>query len=600
VPESLLLGLSAVVMLGVGAQWLGWKLRLPSILLLLLFGFLAGPEVAGWIDPDALFGDLLLPVVSLSVALLLFEGGLTLRWGEIEQQSRVVLRLVTIGALVSWLLATVAAHFIADITWKPAVLLGAILVVTGPTVVGPLLRQIRPTGAVGPILKWEGILIDPVGAVLAVLVLEGILAGTAGGAAIGAFQGIFVTLLAGGGIGLAAGWLLTLMLRRYWVPDHLHSPVALALAIAAFVAGNAAHHEAGLLSVTLMGVYLGNQRRVEIGHIIEFKETVQVLLIATLFILMTARIRLADLQQLGFGAIGLVLVLLFVVRPASVLACTFGSSLKRNEKIFLSFMAPRGIVAAAIASVFALRLEQTGIEGADAIVPHAFLVIVCTVTIYGLGGAPLARRLGLASAKPQGVLMLGAHEWARDLAMTLHNLGIRVLLVDTNVNNIRTARMAGLPVLHGSLMSEATDERIDLQGIGRLFALTQNDEVNTLSGLHYRHLFGRAEIYQLGPRKESRSSAPEAQRGRALFGEDCGFTALSRRANGGARTRATLLTEQFDFDAWRERNGEAALPLITVDTEKRITVATAKTPLEPKPGVTLVALVREADSEQPG
>jgi len=597
VAENLLVGLAAVVMLGVGAQWLAWRLRLPSILLLMLFGFLAGPEVAGWIDPDALFGDLLLPIVSLSVALLLFEGGLTLRWNEIEQQSRVVLRLVTVGALVSWLMASGAAHFMAGITWQASILLGAILVVTGPTVVGPLLRQIRPTGDVGPILKWEGILIDPVGAVLAVLVLQGFLEGTAGGAVWSAFQGIFVTVIAGGGIGLAAGWLLTQMLHRYWLPDYLNSPVALAMAVAAFVAGNATHHEAGLLSVTLMGVYLGNQRRVEIGHIVEFKETVQVLLIAALFILMSARIRITDLEQLHWGALGFLLTLLFVVRPASVLLCTWGSSLQPKEKLFLSFMAPRGIVAAAIASVFALRLEQLGVEGARSIVPHAFMVIVCTVAFYGLGGAPLAYRLGLASPQPQGVLLLGAHEWARDIAATLQKLDIRVLLVDTNIHNVRATRMAWMPVMHGSLISEDCDERIDLQGLGRLFAVTQNDEVNTLAGLHYRHLFGRAEIYQLGPSKESKSSAPEMHRGRTLFCEGCGFSALSRRANGGARAKATLLTEQFDFDAWREQHGETALPLLTVDEDKRVTVATAEAQLDPKPGVTLVALVRTPDSE---
>ena len=595
-PESLLVGLSAVIVLGVGAQWLAWRLRLPSILLLMLFGFLAGPEVAGWVDPDLFFGNLLLPIVSLSVALLLFEGGLTLHWSEIESQSRVVLRLVTLGALATWILATGAAHYVGGVEWEPAVLLGAILVVTGPTVVGPLLRQIRPTGAVGPILKWEGILIDPVGAVLAVLVLEGILASSTESAVLGAFGGIFITLIAGGGIGIAAGWFLTLVLQRYWLPDHLHSPVALALAIAAFVAGNAAHHEAGLLSVTLMGVYLGNQNRVEIGHIVEFKETVQVLLIAALFILMSARIRIDDLQQLGGGAFAFVLLLFVVVRPASVFLCTIGSSLKRTEKLFLSCMAPRGIVAAAIASVFALRLEQLGVEGARMIVPYVFLTIVTTVAVYGLGGGPLAIRLGLANPKPQGILMLGAHEWARDIAAALQELGVRVLLVDTNINNTRSARMAGLPVLHGSLLSESTDEDIDLQGIGRLFALTPNDEVNTLAGLHYRHLFGRAEIYQLGASKQSTSSVTESQRGRVLFGDECGFSSLSRRFNGGARAKATLLTEQFDFAAWRAMHGDAALPLLSVDADARVQVATANDQLDPKPGVTLIALVRETES----
>ena len=578
-------------MLGVSAQWLAWRLRLPSILLLMVFGFLAGPEVTGLVDPDNLFGDLLLPVVSLSVALLLFEGGLTLQWHEIADHRRVVGRLVTVGALITWLLAAFAAHKLAGLPWRVAVLLGAILVVTGPTVVGPLLRQIRPTGAIGPILKWEGILIDPVGAVLAVLVLEGLIAGTASGAVSTAFESIFITLVAGGGIGVLAGWLLTESLHRYWIPDHLHSPVALALAIAVFILGNTMHHEAGLLSVTIMGVYLGNQRRVDIGHVVEFKETVQVLLIATLFILMTARIRIDDLGLLGPGAFLFLAALVLVIRPASVLACTAGSSLSKKERIFIACMAPRGIVAAAITAVFALRLEDMGEPGARMAVPLAFLVIAGTVALYGLAGAPLAHRLGLAAHNPQGILMMGAHEWSRAIASTLKGLGVRVLLVDTNMRNVRTANVDGICAMHANLLSESTDEHIDLQGMGRLLALTPNDEVNTLAGQHYRHLFGRAEVYRLVSSREGKEGAAEPRSLRRLFGEQMDFAALSQRFHDGARCKATPLTEQFDIDDWRAEYGMDALPLMTVSDEGVVTVATVASPLDPKPGVTLVALV---------
>ncbi len=591
---SLVTGLAAVVILGVSAQWLAWRFRLPSILLLMVFGFVAGPEVAGLVDPNRLFGELLLPVVSLSVALLLFEGGLTLQWAEIADYRRVVGRLVSVGALITWVLAALAAHLLAGLPWGASVLLGAVLTVTGPTVVGPLLRQIRPTGAVGPILKWEGILIDPVGAVLAVLVLEGLLAGTAGGAVSAAFRSIFITLIGGGGLGLAAGWLLTELLHRYWIPDHLDSPVALALAVAVFVLGNLIHHEAGLLSVTLMGVYLGNQRRVDISHIVEFKETVQVLLIAALFILMAARIRIEDVRMLGPGAFAFLAAMILIVRPISVLVCTAGSSLSKVERIFLSCMAPRGIVAAAIASVFALRLEQMGFEGARMLVPLAFLIIVGTVALYGLGGAPLAYRLGLASPNPQGMLVMGAHAWGRAIATTLQGLGVRVLLVDTNARNVRTARLDGLNALHGNLLSETTDERIDLQGMGRLLALTPNDEVNKLAAQHYTHLFGRAEVYRLVSGKKNGEGDGEPRSVRLLFASDADFATLGARFGDGAVCKATPLTEQFDFDAWRSEHGPDALPLMTVSGSGTINVGTVTAPLDPQPGETLVALVQEA------
>jgi len=577
----LLTGLALVVVLGISAQWLAWRLRLPSILLLMVAGFAAGPEGIGLIDPDAMFGSLLLPVVSLSVALLLFEGGLTLRAGEIEGHQTVVFRLVTLGAVVTWLLAALAARVLIGVDWSAAILLGAILTVTGPTVIAPLLRQIRPSGAVGPILRWEGILIDPVGAVLAVLVLEGIVALLAGGAGFEPISAILKTILLGGGIGALAGWSLTALLHRYWIPDHLHNAAAIALALATFVAGNAVHHEAGLLSVTLMGVVLANQRRVHIDHIVEFKENVQVMLIGALFVLMAARLDFEELGSLGWGAFAFLAVLVLVVRPASIWACTLGSSLTRREKIFLSAMAPRGIVAAAIASVFALRLEAMGIAGARALVPIVFLVILGTVALYGLLGAPLAYRLGLATRKPEGILMLGASDWVRELAATLKDAGVAVLLVDTNARNIRTARMAGLRVFHGSLLADSTDEQIDLSGLGRLFALTPNNEVNTLAAQHYRHLFGRAEVYQL----PGGSGTPQ---GRLLF--DTEYRTLAAAVRGGAQFRATLLTDQFSLEDWRAEHGPDAIPLLCVDDNGRVTVATTDQPFDGKPGSTLVGL----------
>lgn len=588
--ESLILGLAAIVMLGLFAQWAAWKLRLPSILLLLVIGYVAGPGVSGLVKPDAILGRLLLPLVSLSVAILLFEGGLTLRLRDIGENLGVVAKLVTLGAAITWALAAAAAHLLLGLGPALATLLGALLVVTGPTVVTPLLRQIRPTGAAGSVLKWEGILIDPVGAALAVLVFEGILAGGEHHFAWTALKGVLRTLLVGGGIGLLAAWVLTTLLRRYLVPDYLHNGVALATVVAAYCAANTFQDEAGLLAVTLMGVYLANQQHVSVRHILEFKENLQVLIISILFIVLAARLRLDDLARLDLRMVGFLFLLIFVVRPLAVLACTAKSSLKRQERAFIAGVAPRGIVAAAIASVFALRLEAHQLEGADELVSLTFLVIFGTVAIYGLAAAPMAYRLGLAVPSPQGMLIIGAHGWARDLAATLRDAGVRSLLVDTNPRNASAARMEGLPVHLGNPLTDEPGEEIDLQGLGRLLALTRNDEVNALCTIHYSHLFGRGEVYQLAPADQDHAADLS---GRFLFDAELGFEQIEARVEAGARVKATRLTEQFDYQAWLKQYGADAMPLATVDEGGRVVLATADSILEPRAGDMLIALVTE-------
>jgi NhaP-type Na+/H+ or K+/H+ antiporter len=582
---ALPLGLAALIVLGAIAQWLGWRLRLPAILILLLFGFAAGPEVSGLIDPDAMFGRLLLPLVSLSVAFILFEGSLTLRVRELGEHKGVVIRLVTLGALVSWLLTTLLAGPLLGITPSLALLVGAILTLSGPTVVLPILRQIRPTGAAGPILKWEGILIDPVGAVLAVLVFEGIVAGGGLEPALGmAALGIGKTLLAGGLLGALGAWLIVLAFRRYWVPDHLHALVALAASVAAYALSNRLQPESGLLAVTVMGGLLANQRTVNLKQVVEFKENLRVVILSALFLLLAARIRIADLRTLDAPAFAFVAALILLVRPCVALACTARSGLDRAARLFIAGLAPRGAVAATVTAVFAYKLEAAGYEGAQRLVPPMFLVVAGTVAVYGVGAAPLAQRLGLATPDPQGALLVGAHRFARELAVELRSHGIPVLLVDTNRANIEAARREGLAVHEGSALSD--DEEIELSGIGRVLALTSNDETNALCAVHYLHLFGRREIYQLAA---DRAAIAPGLRGRILFGHEWTFARLAARAET-ARIQATRLAAPLDLERWRSEHGGRALPLLTI-ADGRVSFATADRPLVAAPNQTLVALV---------
>ena len=593
--EETMLGIAGIIVLGIAAQWLAWRLRLPSILLLLLFGFIAGP-VTHFIDPDHLLGALLLPIVSLSVALILFEGGLSLKLRELREVGVTVRNLNIFGALITWMLSTLAASVILGFDLSLSILFGAILVVTGPTVIGPLLRHVRPTARVSTILKWEGIVIDPIGAMLAVLVFEGIRIGELQAATGALIFGIAKTVIVGVLLGLAGAGLLVLLLRRYWVPDYLQNAVTLMLLVGAFVVANHLQAEAGLLAVTVMGIGLANQRQVSIKHVIEFKENLRVLLLAVLFILLTARLQIADVLSIGLAGLLFVAVLIVIVRPVSVILSTIRSGLSWRERLFIGWMAPRGIVAAAVSSIFALQLAEMRHAQAELLIPATFIVIIGTVTIYGLTSAPVARWLKVAQPNPQGLLIVGAHAWARSIAQALGISGLRVRLIDTNWNNIAAARLAGLDALYDSILSEETHEEVDLGGIGYLLAMTSNDEVNSLACLQYAEVFGRAKIYQLPQRGKDliNDNLPLHLRGRWLFDRKATYSYLSEMIENGASLKATPLTREFDYAAYQVKYGAAALPLFVLTPMGELVIAVINEPLTPRPGQTLISLIEPA------
>jgi NhaP-type Na+/H+ or K+/H+ antiporter len=517
--EHLLVGLTSILVLGIGAQWLAWRSGFPAILLLLLFGLLIGP-VFGLLRPDALFGPLLPPIVALSVAVILFEGGLSLNVADLPHVGSVVRNLLSVGMLMTWLISAGAAYFILGFGVALAALLGAVLVVTGPTVIGPLLMHVRPAGRLGPILRWEGIVIDPIGAILAVLVFEAILTDEVQEAGVMVALVVVKTVLIGGLVGLPGAGTLILLFKRFWVPDYLHNPVALLLVVSSFTVTNLQQEEAGLLTVTVMGIILANQQIVPVKHVIEFKESLGILLISSLFILLAARIQLSDFANLGVRSLLFLAVLMLLARPAAVALATLRSDLNWRERLFLAWLAPRGIVAASVSSVFALRLMERGYPAAESLVPVTFLVIIGTVAIYSLSAGPLARWLDLAKPHPQGVLIVGAHSWARTIAKVLQTGGYPVLVADTNWGNIAAARLAGLPAYYGSTVALEAPERMNLDGIGRLLALTSNDEVNALAAMRFAEFFSRAETYQLFPKTkgdELAAIAPQHLRGRLLF-----------------------------------------------------------------------------------
>ncbi|MEZ5728735.1 MAG: sodium:proton antiporter [Burkholderiaceae bacterium] len=440
--------LAGIVVLGVLSHWLAWRLRLPSILFLLLIGLLVGP-VTGVVRPDEIFGESLFPFVSLSVAIILFEGSLTLRWAELRGIGAAVWGLVTVGAAVTFALVTLFAHWLLGMPLALAALVGAICTVTGPTVVVPMLRAIRPVASVSKTLRWEGIVVDPIGAMLAILVVEFMRSRSLEALAVE----LGWLLGAGVGAGLIGGFGLAFLLRRHLIPWYLRNVVALAFVLAVFAVSNQIAHEAGLLAVTVMGVALANMRQINVDDILDFKESLTLLLVAVLFITLAARLDFAEFASMSLGLPVFLLAVIFVARPVAVFVSTAFSRLGLREKLLISWVSPRGIVAAAVASLFALELRDRGVDGAELLVPTIFSVIVGTVLLQSATAGRVAAWLRLSNPDPRGIIILGAGAANRAFARKLKERDYPVLFVDSVWEDVRRARMDGFETYYGRIVS---------------------------------------------------------------------------------------------------------------------------------------------------
>lgn len=485
---------SAVIIgIGVACLWLAPRLKIPSILLLLPAGILAGP-VFGILNPDEQFGDVLFPLVSLGVGILLFEGGLGLRFDRVGGVQSVVGRLVSVGALITWVIAGLTAWQLFELRRATAALLGALLIVSGPTVVQPLLRLAKPRPSVAEVLRWEGIVIDPIGATLGVVVLDALLEGAN---PMRAATSIAVTLgtgaLVGGGLGIA----LAYALGNHWVPDHLQNPVALATAIVSFALADIVAPEAGLMATTALGLVLANQRRAPSRHIREFEEELSLLVLGGLFMILGARVDLDELVDVLPRSIILTLVLIVVARPLAVAASTYRSALTFNERAMLVFVAPRGIVAAAVSAVFALEIEHQG-QDAGPLVSITFSVIVLTVVFYGFSAVPAARLLKVARPPQRAVAIVGAEPWHLRLAEQLQDGGIPIMLFTDQVLERQQAQERALLVFWGELQNEEVEEAAEALGIRTVLVLSDRTELATAVVSSLGPLVGRPNVYGFG------------------------------------------------------------------------------------------------------
>lgn len=604
-----LLYAAAVPTLAIAAQWLAWRTKLPGILLLLVIGVLVGQ----FVHPDDLLADLvngdptttgprlLFPLVSLAVAVIMFEGGLSLKLGDLREAGSAAFRLCTIGAIITATSTTFIAHLLFDFGWRLCALLGAVLVVTGPTVIGPLLRQVQPSRRVSNTLKWEGIVIDPVGAVLAVLVFEVLLLGRGEADFSHGFLLLGKTVLVGTVCGVVGGIALSQGLRRYLIPDHLHGVGSLVVALILFAISDHFAHESGLITVTVLGVWLTNQDGIDIEHIVELQENLVTLLIGCLFIVLGSRVDIALVQQVGWGGLWFVLALILFVRPLSVFLCLIGSGLNWREQAFIASLAPRGIVAAAVSSIFALRIEQSeeiSVDGSGQLAIITFLVIIATVAFYGLMASPIARWLKLADSVRNGVLFAGADRWAVRLASELKRAGCPVVMIDTNYRKVSHARMEGLDAVCANIMNEHAREELSLSGIGHMMALTPNDEVNSLAIRECRSLFGRANSYQLTFKSESPRGMTRNLMGRELFDSRLTHSRISELIAEGFDFKTTTISEEFSYADFKLRYPESYL-LAVIGESKRLTIITVDESITPTPGQSIITLV-PSESAAPG
>jgi NhaP-type Na+/H+ or K+/H+ antiporter len=611
--NDVIIVLAGIGLIGIACQWIAWRVKLPAILFLLMAGIVAGP-VSGWLNPDQAFGKLLFPVISLSVAVILFEGSLTLKFKDIQGLQTVVRRMVTTGVLITWCIISLSTHWLLDFSWKLSLLFGAITVVTGPTVVVPMLRTVQPTANVANILRWEGIVIDPIGALLGVLVFQFIISEADTSAFAQTLIVFSKTLLLSSLIGGLAGYGFGQLIRNHWLPEFLHNISALALVFGVFAIADEVQHESGLLAVTVMGVWLANMKRVPMQDILNFKESLSILLISGLFIILAARIDFDRFFELGWPAGGILLVIQFIARPVKTLLSTWGTSLTWREKLLIAWIAPRGIVAAATAAVFTVGLQEHGYEAgkvfpthlalmpleylqAGLLVPLTFMIIIGTVVLQSLTARFMALRLGVAQPEAKGILIVGANILARQIATALSECGFDVLLADTNWDQIRAARMDGLQTYYGNVVSEHADQHLDLIGIGYLLALSEHPEMNLIACQRYRTEFGRHAVYSIQPKNHPSSPNTKSRfalspAGRLLFCADANIHRLQEMLNIGAKIHKTILTEQHNFQNFLQNCLEDTILLFAIKPNGSIEFFAMDNGISPKPDWTVVYLGR--------
>ncbi|MFT8474648.1 MAG: sodium:proton antiporter [Acetobacter orientalis] len=600
--ESVLLFIFCVLGGGMVAQWAAWRFRLPAIVLLFALGLLYGP-VLEILHPTKMIGPAFHSLVSLAVALIVFEGGLALDFRQLKEAGEGVIRLTLFALPINLILGSAAAHYIGGMTWGAAFLFGAIIVVTGPTVVLPLLRHAKLHPRVAAFLRWEAIVNDPVGAILATLVLEVLLMRPDEGS--GTFFGFILPhMLASAGLmillGIGAAWGMRWLWVRDMMPEILKIPVLITSALVLFAMGTLAMDGAGLMASTVFGMALVNLRIPGMAEIQRMKEALVVLIVSLLFVLLTADLQRSELAHLSWSIGALTLAVLFLVRPLGIMLATMRSSMPWSERIFVGWIAPRGIVAAAVAGVAGLRLQDAGYPGAGQVMPAVFAVIASTMILHGFSLAPLGRRLKLTLSNEPALAIVGANDWSSKLAIAVHKAEVPVLLVDNSSLDLVRAEAAGVPVLPTEVLSEEGAESLEERPADYLLCATPDAIYNGLVCAHLTPHFGSQRVYQVSPgiaRLDQYRGLSREARGKVLGEPSWNFTLLETLVKEGWRfINLTVTPENKDAILW---DGSNLLAFLVLQKGVSITVISAEDEVHPQleEGHIVIALVPPDYSE---
>lgn len=549
-----------IFVLGIGSQWMAWKFNFPAIVVMSIAGLIVGPFL-GIMNPEESFGAIYSPLISVAVAIILFEGSLNLSFKELRGLGKPVFRISTIGAFIAWILGSLTAHYIAGLSWEVAFVIGGLFIVTGPTVIMPLLRQSKLKPRPAKILKWEGIIVDPIGVLLAVFAFEIITFFTmeevGGGTLLMFFVAAAFAALFGWFCGRVTGW----MFETGYVPEFLKSPAVFVIVIFCFTLADEIVHGTGLLSVTAMGMTLANIGLTSLNDFRHFKENISVLLISAIFIMLAASLQMETIIHIfSPEIIGYVLLMMFAVRPLSIFLSTIRTGLTMRERTLVGWIAPRGIVALTVSGYFAGILNEAGYEDAELLTTLTFGLVFFTVVAHGFSIGPLAKRLHLSLEGKPGILIVGSSPFTVQLAKSFRKGGFPVLVVDSSWEQLRFARNEGVPFYHGEILSEQTEYNLDTIPYDFIIAATSSYSYNSLVCTTFMPEYGRTNVFKVDPEaSEAHMDIVTKVGGRSLCREEMSLGEFNNKVNNGFIFRRTALTEQFNYSQFKNGLDESAV-----------------------------------------
>ena len=591
--DSLLFDLMLVILIGILSQWVAWKYRMPAIVVMAVAGLLVGP-IFGLINPQESMGDLFGPIITFAVAIILFEGSLNLDIREIKGFSKPVARIVTIGAFIAWIAGSLAAHYLAGLSWEVSFIIGGLFIVTGPTVILPLLRQAKLKPRVAAILKWEGIVVDPFGALLAVFAFEFI-----------KFINSEVTLnalllfFAASAFAVFLGWIAALIIgnafERGSIPEYLKAPILFVVVLSVFVFSDEIMHETGLLAVTAMGMKMANMRLTTLNDVRHFKEDISVLLISGIFVMLTASLDPNVLLEIFNPSIVLyVTAMIFVVRPLSIWISTIGTDLTVREKLLIGWIAPRGIVALTVSGYFATILLENGYEDAELLTALTFALVLSTVVLHGFSIGFVAKKLNLTTADESGVAIIGGSKFAAELAQSIKETGNQVILFDQSWAGLADARKRGLNSHVGDILSEQIEYHIDLTPYRYMLAMTKSDIYNAHVCADFAPDLGRRNLFQTSFHVGKDLETFTITGGQQLFTPAISIYGLEERMHAGHVIRKTLLTKQYSYTQYLRERDDKSILLYILRADGGIEFFTPTEELQASAGDAIIALTSPA------